>query len=91
MNIDNLFCFGFLNLFLLLEFFLKECGSSSKKSQGKGKRGDDTGDNPSQKHHSKKKSSVNHEAVMNMKRKRLYVAIGKKEIGRVSIVFQYYK
>ncbi|GIY61515.1 chromatin-remodeling ATPase INO80 [Caerostris darwini] len=37
---------------------------------------------PIQKHHSKKKSSVSQEAVMNMKRKRLWIAIGKKEIGR---------
>ncbi|CAL1282320.1 unnamed protein product [Larinioides sclopetarius] len=56
--------------------------SSSKKGSNKNQKSEDHGDAPVQKHHSKKKSSVSHEAVMNMKRRRLWIAIGKKEIGR---------
>ncbi|KAF8774352.1 Chromatin-remodeling ATPase INO80 like protein [Argiope bruennichi] len=56
--------------------------SSSKKGSNKNQKTEDHGDAPVQKHHSKKKNSVSHEAVMNMKRKRLWIAIGKKEIGR---------
>lgn len=38
--------------------------------------------------HTKKKNS-SHEAVMNAKRKKLWIAIGKKEIGRVSKFLPY--
>ncbi|GFS53061.1 chromatin-remodeling ATPase INO80 [Nephila pilipes] len=60
----------------------QDCASGSKKGHGKNQKNDDNSTGPVQKHHSKKKSSVSHEAVMNLKRKRLWVAIGKKEIGR---------
>ncbi|XP_042901468.1 chromatin-remodeling ATPase INO80 isoform X1 [Parasteatoda tepidariorum] len=56
--------------------------TNNKKAEAKGRKSEDTGDTPVQKQHSKKKNSVSHEAVMNMKRKRLYVSIGKKEIAR---------
>ncbi|GFW33581.1 chromatin-remodeling ATPase INO80 [Trichonephila clavipes] len=60
----------------------QDSASGSKRGHGRNQKGDDHGDGHVQKHHSRKKSSVSHEAVMNLKRKRLWVAIGKKEIGR---------
>lgn len=60
----------------------QEGQSNSKKSEGKNKR-NETSEGTHK--HTKKKSSASHEAVMNAKRKKLWVAVGKKEIGRVSL------
>lgn len=56
--------------------------SGNKKHEAKNKAGDEVSDVIPHKHHSRKKSAASHEAVMNMKRKRLWVALVKKEISR---------
>lgn len=55
--------------------------TSNKKSEGKNKK-NETWEGTHHKHHTKKKNSASHEAVMNAKRKKLWIAIGKKEVGR---------
>lgn len=63
-------------------FFFQEGHSSAKKTDGKGKK-HETSEGTHK--HTKKKNSASHEAVMNAKRKKLWVSIGKKEIGRVNL------
>lgn len=59
-----------------------------KKIEGKTKKGE-TSEGSHHKHHTKKKNSASHEAVMNAKRRKVWVAIGKKEVGRVCWIFIY--
>lgn len=57
-----------------------------KKGDGKTKK-NEVSEGAHHKHTKKKNSS--HEAVMNAKRKKLWISIGKKEIGRVSKFLPY--
>ncbi|XP_013788217.1 DNA helicase INO80-like [Limulus polyphemus] len=60
-----------------------ETASSSKDGKLRQKSSEDGQKEPtSQKSHSKKKSAANHDAVMAMKRRRLWTALAKKEISR---------